>query len=189
MLTIMTARAFSFDPCKPATRVLFALAATGALLIATGCKEVSEPASKSAKESEAMPQVQASPAPRNTSYVIEGEADPDRMALEMKTWTWIKTSYNDDTVKQPTQKEAFTLSFEDGTVRGTSDCNRFSGAYTADKHRIEFAGEMATTRMFCAESQEGEFVEMLANVTSYLFTSRGQLILELAYDSGGMEFR
>jgi heat shock protein HslJ len=120
---------------------------------------------------------------------FEGEADPDRMALEMKTWTWIKTEYNNDTAKEPAEKDAFTLTFSDGRVQGTTDCNRFNGAYTVDDRKIHFDDKVAMTRMFCPNSQETEFVAMLLEVDSFFFTSRGRLILEIKLDSGALYFR
>lgn len=123
------------------------------------------------------------------AHDFEGEADPKRMTLEMQRWTWVKAVYHNDTVKEPIQKEAFSLTFEDGRVHGTTDCNSFNGSYTGDGHKIQFDDKMAATRKFCAKSQETEFVKMLLEVSSYFFTSKGQLILELKYDSGSMLFR
>jgi heat shock protein HslJ len=114
------------------------------------------------------------------------------MTLEMHTWTWVETAYNNDTVKRPNvpnEKEAFTLTFADGRVQGTTDCNGFSGAYTADERKIRFDDKMAMTKMYCEGSQETEFVKMLLEVRSYFLTSKGQLILEIKFDSGVMKFR
>ncbi len=123
------------------------------------------------------------------AHDFEGEADPARMTLEMKTWTWLETAYNDDTTKVPAQADAFTLTFAEGRVHGTTDCNSFRGTYALDGSRIRFDDAVAMTRMYCPDSQESEFVAMLLETQSYLFTSRGRLVLELPYDSGGMHFR
>jgi len=120
---------------------------------------------------------------------FEGEADPDLMTLGMHAWTWIETAYNNDTIKKPNEKEAFTLTFEDGRVHGRTDCNRFNGAYTVDDHNIQFDDKMAMTKMYCEGSQESEFVKMLLEVRSFLFTSKGELIFEIKFDSGSMRFR
>ena len=121
---------------------------------------------------------------------FEGEADPDRMSLQMHTWTWIRTVFNNDTVKRPNIAGAFTLTFgERGQVSGTTDCNSFHGKVIIEGHNIQFGENMAMTRMFCADSQESEFIGMLQNVNSFFFTSRGQLIMEIKYDSGSMFFR
>ena len=86
--------------------------------------------------------------------------------------------------------QPFTLSFtKEGQVSGTTDCNSFHGTVTVEKHKIHFGENMAMTRKFCEGSQEMEFIEMLQNASSFFFTSRGQLIMELKYDSGSMIFR
>ena len=48
---------------------------------------------------------------------------------------------------------------------------------------------MMSTLMFCEGSQEEEFTHILTNTSGYLFTSRGELILELKFDSGTVTFR
>jgi heat shock protein HslJ len=121
---------------------------------------------------------------------FEGEADPARMTLQMHTWTWVRTMFNDDTVKRPGKAGLFTLTFgDDGQVAGKTDCNNFHGTVAIEKHRMRLGENMAMTRRFCAGSQELEFIAMLKGVSSYFFTSRGQLILELKYDSGSMFFQ
>src|SRR5690606_36447295 len=44
---------------------------------------------------------------------FEGEANPEVMTLDMQPWTWIKTSYNDDTEITPKKAGTFVLTFED----------------------------------------------------------------------------
>lgn len=120
---------------------------------------------------------------------FSGEANPDIMTLDMQTWTWINTRYNNDTELVPKQEKSFTLTFDgDGSVSATTDCNKMSGSYELDGNQISF-GPMAMTRMFCADSQEQEFAAMLNEVQSFFFTSRGELILELKFDSGSAMFR
>jgi heat shock protein HslJ len=119
----------------------------------------------------------------------DGEADSTAVSLQSKTWVWLRTTYNNDTVEQPREPDAFTLTFADDTVQGTTDCNSFRGGYSRSENRIAFDDRMATTRMYCADAQESEFLQMLQNVQSYFFTDEGLLILELRYDSGSMIFR
>jgi heat shock protein HslJ len=192
---------FAFGRRRLSNRFPVALVACAALLLVAGCQEANGP----------EPQAQAEADPRNTSYTIEetrsrlstaetqqrddvahdfeGEADPSRMTLEMHPWTWIRTAYNNDTVEEPAQKDAFTLTFRDGRVSGTTDCNDFHGAYSVDGRKIHFDDKVASTRKFCADSQEAEFLTMLQSVESYLFTGHGRLILEIQYDSGTIQFR
>jgi heat shock protein HslJ len=120
---------------------------------------------------------------------FEGEADPGRMTLQMKTWFWVKTIYNDGAVHTPVEPDVFSLTFgENDDVRVTTDCNTMRGRYLVDEHKIQFE-QMASTRMFCEGSQEQQFAKMLENVSSYFFTDRGQLVLEIKFDSGSLLFR
>ena len=167
----------------------------------TSCQEASVTESQASGSLEPVVESSTSPGTREViervqeqgedevAHDFEGEADPDRMTLGMKTWTWIKTEYNNDTLKEPAEKDAFTLSFSDGRVQGTTDCNGFNGAYLVDGRKIHFDDKFAMTRMFCPDSQETEFVAMLLEIDSFFFTSPGRLILEIKLDSGVMHFR
>jgi heat shock protein HslJ len=120
---------------------------------------------------------------------FEGEADPNVMTLSMKPWRWIKTIYNNDTEVIPIDTAAFDVTFlENGQFSATTDCNNIRGTATVDGHRIAF-GSIISTKKYCEKSQEQIFTKMLGEVQSFLFTSRGDLILELRYDSGSMIFR
>jgi heat shock protein HslJ len=120
---------------------------------------------------------------------FEGEADPARMSLDMKTWTWIAARYADGRDVVPTQAGAYTLAFgADGGFSATTDCNRVGGSYAVSDDRLTFSA-MFATKMYCAASQEGEFSDLLSNAASYRFTSRGELILSLEPDGGSVTFR
>ena len=119
------------------------------------------------------------------SFLERGSAESaGAMSLDMKEWTWIRTLYNNDTTVVPAKADAFTLSFSsDGRVNATTDCNQMMGGYTVEGNKLSFS-QFASTRMYCADSQEDQFAGMLANVVSFLFTPRGELVLELKFDSG-----
>jgi heat shock protein HslJ len=122
---------------------------------------------------------------------LEGEADPSRMTLDMTTWVWISALYNDGREVKPNKEKAFTLTLlKDGRFSATTDCNSMSGTYVANKTNgtITF-GPITSTLMFCADSQETEFSNILTNTSGYHFTSRGELILDLKFDSGSAVFR
>jgi heat shock protein HslJ len=119
---------------------------------------------------------------------FEGEADSDVMQLDMKTWVWIRAVDGGNEIV-PRQTEAFTLTFEGGMFSATTDCNRVRGGYTAQGQELTFAGNMAATRMFCADSQETVFTELLRRTARYSFTSRGELVLELADGAGSLTLR
>jgi heat shock protein HslJ len=120
---------------------------------------------------------------------IEGKTDSAEMTLAMKTWVWINTQYNNDSSVMPLKPDVFTITFdEDQRVKIGTDCNRMQAAYKVELNQIKF-GDIFSTRMYCKGSQEKLFEAMLKKVSSYSFTSRGQLILELKYDSGSIVFQ
>jgi heat shock protein HslJ len=119
----------------------------------------------------------------------EIDVDPARTTLNGKEWSWIRTVYNNDTTVVPAKPNVFTLTFnEDGRLNATTDCNRMTGSYSIDGRLLSFS-KLAATRMYCPDSQEGEFADMLSQVAAFLFTSKGELVLELKLDSGQMLFK
>lgn len=125
----------------------------------------------------------------NVEQDFAGEADPSIMTLDMKTWYWEKTEYNNDSSHKPVSPRVFSLKFEkNGNVVISTDCNSMQGDYSVTNKQIAFSA-IISTRMFCEGSQEQLFAGMLANVNAYFFTSKGQLVLDLKYDSGSMIFR
>jgi heat shock protein HslJ len=119
---------------------------------------------------------------------FEGDADPSAMRLDMKTWTWIRAVDNGNEVV-PRQADTFTLTFSGGTFAATTDCNRVRGGYAVQGSELMFGDSMAATRMFCADSQEQVFTDLLRRTTGYTFTSRGELVLQLAGGAGSVTFR
>ncbi|MEK7176845.1 MAG: META domain-containing protein [Patescibacteria group bacterium] len=120
---------------------------------------------------------------------FEGEADPSRMTLGMKKWVWQSALYNDGREVRPKKTDIFTLSFDSkGNFSATTDCNGVGGSYNASGDKLTF-GNMMSTLMYCEGSQESEFTELLSNVSNYHFTSKGELILELKFDSGSVVFK
>lgn len=120
---------------------------------------------------------------------FEGEVDSSRMSLTMKEWMWSSALYNDGRSIEPDQPNAFILTFtEDGRFSATTDCNYISGSYIADEYSISFE-RIAMDERFCPESQETEFLALLENAQLYHFTARGELILDLKFDSGTATFR
>ena len=120
---------------------------------------------------------------------FEGEADPSRMTLDMTTWNWISAIYNDGREILPKTPNRFSLTFsKDGNFQATTDCNSVGGKYTTTNESIAFSA-IFMTEMYCEGSQESEFVSLLEDTQSYRFTSRGELILDLKFDSGSVVFR
>ena len=120
---------------------------------------------------------------------FEGEADPSRMSLDMKVWKWISATFNDGKEVKPNRPDAFTIEFsKNGRFSAKTDCNSVAGEFTAKDGKISF-GQMMSTKMFCEGSQEGEFTKLLGDSTSYHFTSKGELLLDLKLDGGSVTFR
>lgn len=121
---------------------------------------------------------------------FEGEANPDMMTLDMQTWRWIKAIYNNDTELAPNDAEAFTITFREGKAfSATTDCNNLSGTYEVQGSKITFGENIAMTKKFCKDSQEQEFASLFGEIQSFFFTSRGELVFELKFDSGSVIFR
>jgi heat shock protein HslJ len=121
---------------------------------------------------------------------FEGEADPSRMTLTMKSWQWVSAQYNDGREIVPKNPEAFNLTFEEsGNFSLTTDCNGVGGRYSVGSDGLIEFSQMVQTLMYCEGSDEAEFVQLLSTATSYHFTSRGELILDLKFDSGSVVFR
>jgi hypothetical protein len=48
---------------------------------------------------------------------------------------------------------------------------------------------MVGTLMYCEGSQESDFSKLLERAQGYLFTSKGELVLDLKFDSGTATFK
>lgn len=120
---------------------------------------------------------------------FEGEADPKIMTLGMKKWYWVKTEMSDGKVIIPKKEGLFSISFDQGgKVTITTDCNSMGGSYAQNNGIINFTG-IYSTLMYCEGSQEQEFAKYLGEVGSYMFTSKGELVLMIKFDSGSIIFK
>ncbi len=120
---------------------------------------------------------------------FEGEADVSKMTLTMKTWNWVRSEYNDGKVVTPKKADKFNLTFKsDKSFSASTDCNGVGGEYGIKGSSITFT-KMMSTLMYCEGSQEAEFSKMLQDASSYHFTSKGELVLDLKFDSGVVIFR
>ena len=124
---------------------------------------------------------------RNEEVVINNP-DNSEMTLGMKTWNWVNTIYNNDTTTTP-KTNKFAITFKaDKTFSATTDCNGVGGEYTVKDNKITLT-KMMSTMMYCEGSQEQDYSKMLSKVQSYMFTSKGELVLMLKYDTGSMIFK
>ncbi len=112
---------------------------------------------------------------------FEGEADTSKMKLTDRTWSWVKTTYEDGTEILP-KSDKFKITFgKDGRASLATDCNSMGGGYTVTSSSLKFE-PMVSTLMYCEGSQEAEFSGSIAGVTKYHFTSKGELVL--SFNSG-----
>jgi heat shock protein HslJ len=115
----------------------------------------------------------------------------DEKRLEGKVWTWMSVTYNDGTTITPTSQKAgaFTLTInDDGSFSALTDCNHFAGTVTVDNGAISFT-DIFSTEMYCRGSQEQDFYKVLERAAGYLFTPKGELVLDIERDSGSAIFK
>lgn len=72
---------------------------------------------------------------------------------------------------------------EEGKVRGSLGCNRFTGTYAQDGYKLTF-GPLASTKMVCPEPQMKTEMRVSAALSATRQADIGHLKLELK-DSGG----
>ncbi|HQK63595.1 MAG TPA: META domain-containing protein [Candidatus Staskawiczbacteria bacterium] len=105
-------------------------------------------------------------------------------------WIWEKTVMNDGTTITPDKPGAFSLNFVmGGRVSGKTDCNDFTGNFSIPKEGNMAFNQLASTEMFCQDSQENIFLDEIQNVDSYLINKSGNLVLNLKLDSGSIYFK
>jgi heat shock protein HslJ/membrane-bound inhibitor of C-type lysozyme len=81
-------------------------------------------------------------------------------------WVWQSSTLSDGTTLTPNKPGVFTLEFNaEGNVRGTTDCNGFSGQYTQESSNVS-SGPFAMTKMFCEGSQEMDFMNLVSGATT-----------------------
>jgi heat shock protein HslJ len=113
---------------------------------------------------------------------------PGEYELRDTTWVWFETQMSDGAVISPNRKkvQAFTLTFgKDGKLSGTTDCNSFFGTYSADQGALTL-GPLGMTEMYCEDSQEQEFVKIVADSPQFMFSDEDTLVLLIKYDSGSV---
>lgn len=127
----------------------------------------------------------------SVDFSIDSIEGLDSQYLEILTatsWQWEQTQMNNDDLITPNTVDAFTLTFTDeGLVSGTTDCNTLAGSFALNDTRIQM-NNLAVTRMFCENSQEAEFLNMVQTSQYIYFTEDNRFVLLLPYDSGSVIF-
>lgn len=122
---------------------------------------------------------------------VTEETGKDLYVLAGPKWVWVETKYSDGKVVRPIKAGAYSVTFDSakGYVFATTDCNGFSGSYTAGAWGKLSYGPFISTLMYCEGSQEAEFSKMISESDSRTFTSEGDLVLLLKMDSGSVIFK
>lgn len=109
-------------------------------------------------------------------------------ALLENRWVWLQTVANGQTT-DPSTAGAFILTFnEDGLALIETDCNAGRGGFVVGAQQRVSLPVIATTRMFCEGSNEGDFYAQLGLVESYTISADGVLELHLGGEGGTMDF-
>lgn len=125
----------------------------------------------------------------NMTSIKETESNSETIDLTTKKWTWEKTVYADDTELKPSKKDAFTLTFKkDGNVSMSTDCNGGAGTFTISGATLTF-GSIASTKMYCEDSQENVFYNLINQTNGYSMNTKGELIFNLKDEKGSMYFK
>ena len=118
----------------------------------------------------------------------ESLPSPTKPTLTGKKWTWQEASYNNKIIT-PKEKDQFTLSFQsDGKISVTTDCNNAFGSYQVSDNNLTFS-QMASTKMYCQNSQEDEFIAMLLKTSQIRIDEQKNLILILQNKEGQILFQ
>jgi heat shock protein HslJ len=83
------------------------------------------------------------------------------IAIENTTWIWQYT-IQDNLKVYPKEKDVFTITFDQGKLRISTDCNTMGGSYTITENNFDL-GMLMSTKKYCKDSQESTFAGMLNN--------------------------
>lgn len=130
-------------------------------------------------------------APTNVEQNIDESKDIGDDSHEMiyGSWAWKETVFTNGTNQAPNDPTFFILTFQsNGSFSSTTDCNNIMGSFEIDNGQISI-GEIGATLMACENAtMQDEYIKSLEQVASYNLNEDGQLVLELANDTGGMFF-
>lgn len=126
--------------------------------------------------------------PETLRFAEKGPEGAPTMTLGMKKWQWVSTIYGYGKEVKPATANKFTLNFQsDGKFSAGTDCNMVGGKYVVKAEFFTFT-DMVATQMFCANSQERDFIQMLKQTQSYFFNPKGQLVFNLTNNTGSFVF-
>jgi heat shock protein HslJ len=122
--------------------------------------------------------------PQETT-LAEEDSLPELIGL---VWQWRQTLMGNDDRWVPEDPGTYTVQFmPDGTLAVLADCNQVRGGYTLEGGRLSI-DLGPSTMMACPEgSLSDQFTANLSAANGFLFDG-GDLLIDLAYDSGTMRF-
>ena len=127
--------------------------------------------------------------PETIRFAEKGPDSAPKMTLGMKKWNWASTVYGYGQEVKPATTNKFTLTFQsDGKFSAGTDCNMVGGRYVVKAEFFTFS-DMVATQMFCANSQERDFIQMLKQTQSYFFNPKGQLVFNLTNNTAAFIFK
>jgi heat shock protein HslJ len=126
--------------------------------------------------------------PQTLRFAEKGPEGAPKMTLGMKKWQWISTIYAYGQEVKPAIVNKFTLTFQsDGKFSAGTDCNMVAGRYVIKAEFLTFT-DLVATQMYCANSQERDFIQMLKQTQSYFFNPKGQLVFNLTNNTAAFIF-
>lgn len=90
-------------------------------------------------------------------------------------WIWVSAIRDGEEIT-PNQTDSFSINFQsDGLMRGTTDCNSFSADYNLGGNKI-ILGPLASTKMFCQNSQEQVFIDLILGINNFVIENNSLVL-------------
>lgn len=123
-----------------------------------------------------------------TSPSDEAGRSVDPQKILSRTWQWESTITPVEKIAVPNPERYTILLKADGKAQIRFDCNRGGGDYKISEGKLSF-GPLMSTRIACPpDTLDAPFLRDLQRAASF-FIEKGNLYLELPFDSGTMKFR
>lgn len=114
---------------------------------------------------------------------------PSQESIVGITWVWKHTVTEGDMVTVPKNANVFSFTLmNDGSLRGTTDCNGFGGNYEFGSEGAIMFTDFVSTQMYCEGSQESEFINDMAKAVRVTTDNEGRLIVLLGSGTDQMVF-
>lgn len=108
------------------------------------------------------------------------------MDMYKTAWVWRHTKSGEKMV-EPKEKDKFSIRFEKERLDITTDCNGMSANYKIEDNKITLT-EFVSTRMYCVQSQESVFSNMLQLAERYEVSEKGHTLKLILNDKSVMLF-